>query len=98
MTKIKPQNVTTLKNSNHDKTQKLKILNRKLKVVQNLETQIVLELKNPNKDQIKNIHISLKLKNSNCNKTQILTKLKTQTLTKLKNSNRDQTQIVTKLK
>ena len=43
--------------------------------------------------KLKKTQITMKLKNSNCDKTK-----KTQIVTKLKNSNCDKSQIVTKLK
>ena len=54
------------KDSNCDKTQKLKIL-------QNLKTQIVTKLKYSNCDKTKFFY---KTTNSNCDKTQIVTELK----------------------
>ena len=67
------------KNSNSDKTQKLKLW-------QNSKTQIGTKLK-----KIKLWQNLICDNNSNCDKTQIVTKLKTQILTKLKNSICDKT-------
>ena len=73
--------VTKLRNSNCDKTQKLKLW-------QNSNTQIVTKVENSETE------IVTKLKNSNCDKTQKLKfwqNSKTQIVTKLKNSNCEQT-------
>ena len=71
---------------------------------QNLKTQIVTKLKNPNCEKLKKTLILTKLKKSNCDKTnkktklwqnsrtQTVTKLKKQILTKPERSNCNQTQ------
>ena len=82
--------VKKLKNSNIDKTQKIKLWQiSKTKIVTKLKPQIVTKLKNSNCDKTK--------KNSNCYKTQNLIfwqNSKTQIVTKLKNSNCNKAQKV----
>ena len=69
--------MTKLNNLNCDKTQKLKLW-------QNLKTQIPTKLKNSNWEKNPKLKLWPNSKDSNCDKTQIATKLK--------NSNRDKTQ------
>ena len=84
MIKLKTQIVMKLKNSNGDKTQKLKLW-------QNSKTQIVTKLKNSNCDNLKTQIVTTEiLTKQNYDKTQVVTKLK--------NSKCDKIQIVTKLK
>ena len=75
-----------LKNSNCDETQKLIVMKPensscdetwKLKLWWNLKTQIVIEKKtqNSNSEKLKNLKMWQQVKTSNCDKTQIVTKL-----------------------
>ena len=81
----KTQKVTKLENLNGDKTQNV----TKLKIWQNSKTQIVTTPKNSCCDKIlkpklwpiSKTQIVTNLENSKCDKAQIVTKLKTQTLT-----------------
>ena len=101
----KSQIVTKLKNSNCDRTQKLKLWpNSKLKLGKNPNTQIVQKVKNANGDKTQKVKLCkffktlTTLKYSNRDKTQ---KLKLWPNSKLKlwqNSYCDKTPIVTKLK
>ena len=79
--------MTKLKNTNCDKTQKIKLL-------QKSKAQIVTKLKNSMWRNFKT-QIVTKLKNSNCDKTQkikLLPNSKNQIVTNLKYSNCDKTQ------
>ena len=90
LSKSKTQIVTKFKNSNCDKTQKLKWW-------QNSKTQIVTKLKNSNVTKLKLWQNSSCEKNSSCDKTTFCDK--TQIVTKLElwqNSSFDKTQIVRK--
>ena len=86
-----------LKNSNWDKTQKLKLLwNSKTQILDKLKDSMCDKTKNSNCDETQKCKMQVNLK------TQIVTKpntqkSKTQIVAKLKNSNLDKTQIVTKL-
>ena len=83
---LKTLNVTKLKNSNFDKTQKLK-LRPKTKILN------VTKFKNSNCDKTKKENCD-KTQNSNCDKTQkhkFWQNLKTQIVIKLKNPNCDKT-------
>ena len=85
--KLKTQIVIKLKNSNCDQTQELKLWKiKKLKLLYNSKTEMVTELKNSNSYKTNK-------KNSNYNKTKLVTKLKW-----WQNSKCDKTQVVTKPK